>query len=244
MTIQVRNRPAPRYLDPVALECGTGACLEGAHEMVRKWLAGAFLRLNGWAFEGGVPQSPRYVLIAAPHTSNWDFVYMIAMAWFLGVQLSWMGKASLFVPPFGWLFRAMGGVPVRRDLSSNVVEQSAARFIGVDHLALAVPAEGTRGGGTHWRSGFYHIARLAGVPIVLGYLDYARKRGGLGLEVLPSGDVRADMDRIRAFYADKVGRFPDQFTEPRLLEESSAITGPDSSDRRSAPSECRGRAGP
>jgi 1-acyl-sn-glycerol-3-phosphate acyltransferase len=194
--------------------------------MLRRWLAGGFLRLNGWAFEGELPQSTRYVLIAAPHTSNWDFVYMIAMAWLLGVRLHWMGKESLFMPPFGWLFSAMGGVPVRRSLSSNLVEQSAARFAGVDQFVLAVPAEGTRAANTYWRSGFYHIARLAGVPIVLGYLDYARKRGGLGIEVFPSGDVGADMERIRAFYADKAGRYPERFTEPRLREEVSAAVDP------------------
>jgi 1-acyl-sn-glycerol-3-phosphate acyltransferase len=187
--------------------------------MIKASLARAFLGLSGWAFEGGLPASRRYVLIAAPHTSNWDFVYMIAMAWTLGVRLSWMGKASLFGPLLGWLFRALGGIPIRRDQRSSVVEQSAARFAATDELILAVPAEGTRGRAATWRSGFYRIARLADVPIVLGYLDYARKRGGLGPEIRPSGDLKADMDRIRTFYADKVGRFPDQFTEPRLEEE-------------------------
>lgn len=168
-----------------------------------------------------MPASPRYVLIAAPHTSNWDFVFMLAMAWSLQVRLHWMGKASLFAPPLGGLFRALGGLPAHRDLRSNLVDQSVARFAERPDLVLAVPAEGTRGRGSNWRSGFYHIARLAEVPIVLGYLDYARRRGGLGPELRPSGDVRADMDRIRAFYADKVGRHPSKFTEPRLAEESA-----------------------
>lgn len=188
--------------------------------MVKKNIGRAILRLSGWAFEGPVPAARRYVLIAAPHTSNWDFVYMMAMAWTLGIRLSWMGKASLFVFPIGVLFRALGGLPIRRGLRTNVVEQSAARFSQGSDLVLAVPAEGTRERGTAWRSGFYHIARLAEVPIVLGYLDYARKRGGLGPEVRPSGDVRADMDRVRAFYADKTGRHPSKFTTPRLAEEA------------------------
>lgn len=189
--------------------------------MFRKMVARAVLRLSGWQFEGSLPTARRYVLIAAPHTSNWDFIFMLAMAWSLGVRLRWMGKASLFVMPFGSLFRALGGIPIRRDLRGNVVEQSVARFADSAELVLAVPAEGTRGAGATWRSGFYHIARLAQVPIVLGYLDYARKRGGLGPELRPSDDVKADMDVIRAFYADKTGRYPERFTEPRLAEESA-----------------------
>ena len=189
---------------------------------MKKIIAHTWLRLTGWAFEGPTPASRQYVLIAAPHTSNWDFIYMMAMAWSLDVRLNWMGKASLFVFPHGPLFRALGGLPIRRDARANLVEQSAARFARNPALVLAVPAEGTRFRRTTWRSGFYHIARLAEVPIVLGYLDYARKRGGLGPEVRPSGNVRADMDLVRAFYADKVGRHPANFTAPRLAEELDA----------------------
>lgn len=190
--------------------------------VIKQTIGRAILRLAGWAFEGPTPTARRYVLIAAPHTSNWDFVYMMAMAWALDIRLSWMGKASLFVFPLGPLFKALGGLPIRRDLPGRLVEQSVARFDAADGLVLAVPAEGTRGQGSTWRSGFYHIARLAEVPIVLGYLDYRRKRGGLGPEVRTSGDVRADMDRIRAFYADKTGRHPSKFTTPRLAEEAEA----------------------
>ncbi len=190
--------------------------------MIKARVANAFLRLCGWAFEGGLPRARKYVLIAAPHTSNWDFVYMLAMAWSQGVRLRWMGKASIFRPPFGRVMRSLGGIAIRRDLRSNAVEQSAARFAEHDEFVLAVPAEGTRRSAPAWRSGFYHIARLADVPIVLGYLDYARRRGGAGPEIRPSGDVVADMDRIRAFYADKVGRYPDRFTPPRLVDEAGA----------------------
>jgi 1-acyl-sn-glycerol-3-phosphate acyltransferase len=189
---------------------------------MKRSIGRTWLRLTGWAFEGPLPASRRYVLIAAPHTSNWDFVHMMAMAWALGVPFSWMAKASLFVFPLGGFFRSLGGIPILRDRRSNLVEQSVERFARDPTLVLAVPAEGTRQRGSTWRSGFYHIARLAEVPIVLGYLDYARKRGGLGPEVRPSGNVRADMDLIRAFYADKVGRHPEKFTTPRLLEESDA----------------------
>lgn len=186
---------------------------------IRSAMGRGVLRLGGWSFEGSVPRLRRYVLIAAPHTSNWDFVLMMAMAFALDIPISWFGKSSLFHSPLGWLFRALGGISADRDRSTNLVEQSVARFAADQDLVLVVPAEATRAAGTQWRSGFYHIARLANVPIVLGYLDYARKKGGLGLAVRPSGDVRADMDRIREFYADKRGRYPELFTTPRLREE-------------------------
>lgn len=190
--------------------------------VIKRTIGRAVLRLAGWAFEGPMPAARRCVLIAAPHTSNWDFVYMMAMAWALGLRLRWMGKASLFVFPLGLLFSALGGLPIRRNRPGKLVEQSVARFALGSDLMLAVPAEGTRELGNTWRSGFYHIARLAEVPIVLGYLDYRRRRGGLGTEVRTSGDVRADMDRIRAFYADKTGRHPAKFTVPRLAQEAQA----------------------
>ncbi|MBL8287949.1 MAG: 1-acyl-sn-glycerol-3-phosphate acyltransferase [Rubrivivax sp.] len=195
--------------------------------MIGKHLARIFLRLAGWQFEGMLPEVRRFVLIAAPHTSNWDFVFMMAMAWSTEVPFRWMGKASLFAPPHGRLFKALGGVPIRRGTRSGLVAQSAACFeqarsAGADFV-LAVPAEGTRERAALWRSGFYHIARLADVPVVLGYLDYARKRGGLGPALHASGDVRADMDRIRAFYAGKTGRHPGKFTPPRLAEEDEAV---------------------
>ncbi len=131
-----------------------------------------------------------------------------------------MGKHVLFRPPLGWLMRKAGGIPVRRDRSNKLVDQMAREFENRDALVLVVPAEGTRGYVPHWKSGFYHIARLAEVPILLGYLDYARKRGGFGSVVRPTGDVRHDMAEIRAFYADKVGKYPDQFGEVRLKEET------------------------
>ncbi|MCC6246986.1 MAG: lysophospholipid acyltransferase family protein [Rubrivivax sp.] len=192
--------------------------------MIKRSIGRAVLRMSGWALEGPLPSARRYVLIAAPHTSNWDFVFMIAMSWVTGVRLAWMGKASLFVFPFGALMRAMGGIPIRRDRRASLVEQCTERFAAEADLVLAVPAEGTRRRERTWRSGFYHIARRAGVPVVLGYLDYARRRGGLGPEVWPSGDVRADMDRVRAFYADKVGRHPGRFTPPRLADEDQPLS--------------------
>ncbi len=179
-----------------------------------------FLRLTGWQPEGSKPAASRFVLIAAPHTSNWDLAFLLALASHYGVRIHWMGKHSLFRGPMGWAMRKLGGVPVRRDRKGDLVAQMAGVLAASDSMALAVPAEGTRGYVSHWRSGFYHIARAAEVPIVMGYLDYERRRGGFGPELLSTGDVRADMDEIRAFYADKVGRYPDQTGAVRLKEES------------------------
>lgn len=186
---------------------------------MKKLVARWFLRWTGWEPEGARPLERRYVLIAAPHTSNWDLPYLVAFAWLFEVRITFMAKHVLFRPPLGWLMRRLGGVPVVRHERRSMVQQMADLFERQPDLALVVPAEGTRRYVPHWKSGFYHIAREADVPIVLGYLDYARKRGGFGPAFLPSGEIRRDMDEIRDFYADKQGKYPDQFGEARLKEE-------------------------
>jgi 1-acyl-sn-glycerol-3-phosphate acyltransferase len=177
------------------------------------------LAATGWKTEGERPRDRRFVLIAAPHTSNWDLVYLLALAEIFDVRISWMGKDAIFRPPFGWLMKRLGGIPVVRSKRTNLVAQATQRFATSQDLALVVPAEGTRGAVEHWKSGFYHIARGADVPIVLGYLDYARRRGGFGPSLRATEDVRKDMDQIREFYGDKAAKYPDQFAEPRLREE-------------------------
>ena len=186
---------------------------------IAKTVARGFLRLTGWQLEGVKPLERRFVLIAAPHTSNWDMVYLLALSVVAELDVSWMGKHVLFRPPLGWLMRRLGGIPIVRHQRHNMVSQMVGAFGRSDALALVVPAEGTRGYVPHWKSGFYHIARTADVPIVLGYLDYARRRGGFGPAFQPTGDIRCDMDEIREFYADKVGKYPEQFGEVRLKEE-------------------------
>jgi 1-acyl-sn-glycerol-3-phosphate acyltransferase len=178
-----------------------------------------FLRLAGWQAEGAKPHLRRFVLIGAPHTSNWDFVFFLAFAAVLDLKVTWLGKHALFRPPLGWLMRHLGGIPVVRDRRENTVCRMAREFESRESLVLALSAEGTRNYTAHWRSGFYHIARAADVPIVLGYLDYARRRGGLGPAILPSGDIRSDMNEIRDFFADKTARYPDRAGEVRLKEE-------------------------
>jgi len=188
---------------------------------VRKLLARAWLRLTGWAPEGELPAAAHFVLIAAPHTSNWDLAYLLALAEVYGLRVSWMGKHTLFRPPLGALFRALGGIPIRRHERGDRVAVMAAEFAHRERFALVVPSEATRSWAPYLKSGFYHIARRAGVPIVLGFLDYHRRRGGFGPSLRPTGDLAKDMDVIRAFYADKVGKHPAQFGPVRLREEEA-----------------------
>jgi 1-acyl-sn-glycerol-3-phosphate acyltransferase len=190
---------------------------------VRRFLARAFLRATGWKLEGIPPKPHRFVLIAAPHTSNWDLAYLLAFAEVADLRISFMMKHTVFRGPFGPLFRSLGGIPIRRHLRENLVKQ----MIGCSARSGAVvPAEGTRARVEFWKSGFYHIAREAEVPIVLSYLDYARRRGGFGPAVIPTGRFREDMDAIRDFYADKSGRHPELFAEPKIREEDTPLAPP------------------
>ncbi len=186
-------------------------------------LGGLFLRLTGWRVEGGLPPGMRRaVVIAAPHTTNWDLPYMLAVSYVLGVRPSWLGKRELFGAPFGRLMRWLGGIPVDRDRRMNLVEQAADRLRQADRLFLVIPPSGTRSRAPHWKSGFYHIARTAGVPVVCAFLDYATKTGGIGLTFTPSGDIGRDMDRLRLFYRDVRGKYPENETPIRLSEEDAA----------------------
>jgi 1-acyl-sn-glycerol-3-phosphate acyltransferase len=186
----------------------------------------AFLSLAGWKAEGQLPAGGKGVLIAAPHTSGWDLPFMLATAWVLRVDIRWMGKHTLFAGFRGPIMRWLGGIPVDRRAPHGVVAQIAARFAAADTLFLAIAPAGTRSRVPRWHSGFYHIAHAAEVPIVCGFLDYGRKIGGVGPAFVPTGDIRADMDRIRAFYADMKGYHPD-VTVPMVLREELGVVAPE-----------------
>ncbi len=191
-----------------------------------KRLARLLFRLAGWSIEGAPPPAHRFVLIAAPHTSNWDALIMVGAARLLEIDLQFLIKDSWFVFPMGTLLRAVGGIPVDRSARHGLVDRAVEQFRAHDRLILAVPPEGTRGRARHWKTGFYHIARGAKVPIVLGYLDYRRKVAGLGPAFTPSGDLAADFEYFRAFYAQVTARFPDQVgpiaPPPGVAESSDA----------------------
>jgi 1-acyl-sn-glycerol-3-phosphate acyltransferase len=173
----------------------------------------AFLKRTGWKIEGCLPpDGQKCVLIAAPHTSNWDLPYTLMVAFVLGLHIHWMGKAQIFRPPFRGLMQWLGGIPVRRESANNLVAASAQAIKDANGpLQLVVPPEGTRSKVRYWKTGFYYIATGAGVPIVMAYLDYERKLGGLGPVFHPSGDLEADMVRIKAFYAPFKGKNATQF---------------------------------
>ena len=173
----------------------------------------AYLRLTGWRIEGELPSHvSKCVLIAAPHTSNWDLPYTLMTAFVLRLNPYWMGKASIFRPPFGPVMRWLGGIAVRREQSNNLVAASVAALKEADGpVQLIVPPEGTRSKVRHWKTGFYYIAQGAGLPIQLAYMDYAQKRAGLGPLFEPTGDIERDMATIKAFYAPFRGRNQQQF---------------------------------
>tara|TARA_R110001599_G_scaffold353463_1_gene593082 strand:+ start:134167 stop:134757 length:591 start_codon:yes stop_codon:yes gene_type:complete len=182
-----------------------------------RWL----LHRAGWQLEGGRPDFDRYVLIAAPHTSNWDFPLMLAFAAAFDIRVTWMAKHSLFFPPVGWIMRRLGGMPIIRHENNNVVDSMVAAFQRIAGLVLVVPTEGTRERTEYWKSGFYHIARQADVPIVPSFLDFERKRGGFGPALVTGGIVGEDMQYFRDFYAAMEGKFPAKVGPVRLREESA-----------------------
>jgi 1-acyl-sn-glycerol-3-phosphate acyltransferase len=173
----------------------------------------AFLKLKGWKVEGALPpEAHKAVLIAAPHTSNWDLPYTIMVAYVLGMNMYWMGKQSIFKWPFDNLMQWLGGIAVNRDKSTNLVAASAEALVAADgKVQLIIPPEGTRSKARYWKTGFYYIALAAKVPIVMAYMDYPQKRAGLGPLFYPSGDIDKDMVAIKAFYAQFKGKNEGQF---------------------------------
>ena len=175
------------------------------------WLSRLILRLLGWQIEGKAPAAPKYVLIAAPHTSNWDFPFTLMVCFALRMPVYWMGKASLFPPVLGGIMRWLGGIPVERSRQGNLVQSTVDTFQRSARLTVIIPPEGTRSKVTHWKTGFYYIAQGAGLPIALGFLDFKRKRAGVERLFEVTGDIEADMVKIQAFYANITGKNPRQF---------------------------------
>jgi len=186
---------------------------------VSKLFARFFLYVTGWEAVGTRIANEKAILVAGPHTSNWDLAYLLAVTRVLNVKISWLGKHTMFWWPSGLLLRALGGIPVRRDRPDRVVEQIVRSFDEAETLFLVITPEGTRSTAPYWKSGFYRIAKAAGVPIQMGFADYAQRRAGFGPSFMPSDDVRADMDKARAFFTDVVARHPDQVGKIRLREE-------------------------
>ena len=172
-----------------------------------------FLKAAGWRLAGDVPAMRRYVMIAAPHTSNWDLPMTLAIVFAFRLKVYFLAKHTLFAPPFGIFLRWLGGVPVDRSKANNFVEQAVELFSARNDLVLIVPPEGTRKRVRYWKSGFYHIACGAQVPIVLGFIDFKRRVAGVGGIYVPSGNFDADLVNIQTFYAGITGKNPAMTSE-------------------------------
>ena len=172
-------------------------------------LGKVFLRITGWKVEGGAPPDlPKFVLICAPHTSTWDLFFMLAGFYVMGVKANWMGKKEIFRWPVEGYFRRLGGIPIDRHSPQNVVQQTEQVIQSCEQIIIGIAPEGTRSRARYWKTGFYHIAHTAQVPIVFGYLDYRRKVCGIGPVLETSGNIDSDMEEIREFYSNVTAKHP------------------------------------
>jgi 1-acyl-sn-glycerol-3-phosphate acyltransferase len=176
---------------------------------MKKQLATWILNRLGWTLVGDLPEVQKCVFIFAPHTSNWDFVVMYLAKIAMNVDVNFLGKHTLFRWPTGWFFRWLGGIPVVRHEKNNVVDDSIAAFTNNQRLWLAMAPEGTRSKTDYWRTGFYHIAVGAKVPVKLCFLDTSTRHLGLGPLIELTGDIERDFETLRAFYSGKRGFKPE-----------------------------------
>ncbi len=158
------------------------------------------LKILRWQTRGGELPHQKFVLIGAPHTSNWDFPLMLMVVLKLRLRVFWMGKHTLFPFPFLGLMKWLGGIPINRSASHNVVRETVRQFKANTDLVVLVPPEGTRSKVARWKTGFYHIASMAEVPILMGYVNAEKKEAGFADFFYPTGDVEGDLEKIREFY--------------------------------------------
>ncbi|WP_437572008.1 lysophospholipid acyltransferase family protein [Sorangium sp. So ce542] len=190
--------------------------LSATRRAIRRFIGHTWLSVFGWRVEGVTDLPPKAVLIAWPHTSNWDFPFTLAVSYVLDLEFSWLGKHTLFEPPFGPFFRWLGGIPVDRRDRNNLVAAVVDVLKQHDELKLIIAPEGTRSRTKRWKTGFYYVALGAGVPIILGYLDFPRKRGGILHVFYPTGDIEADIAAIRRYYEGIEGKHASRMSEITL----------------------------
>ena len=183
------------------------------------YLGTTWMKIKGWEFEGDIPSQGKFILIGSPHTSNWDFIYFLAVIFMLRMKVSWFGKHTLFKKPFGGLMRWLGGIPIDRRNPQEIVNQIVEQFNSKENLIIAIAPAGTRKHTDYWKSGFYRIAHQAKIPILLGYADFQKKKAGIGPMIMPTGNITKDMDMIRAFYIDIRGAHPENESTIILSEE-------------------------
>ncbi len=162
----------------------------------------------GWKLEKNLPPEKKFVIIAAPHTSNWDFLFFLLYVWAIGHKIKWGGKHTLFKPPFGFILKKVGGIPINRREKTNFVDKMIKEIKKSENFVITITPEGTRSVANRWKTGFYYIARGANVPIALGYIDYKHKLVGIAKYYYPSDNLEEDMKMLTEFYKDKVGKKP------------------------------------
>ncbi len=167
------------------------------------------LKLIGWQVDVTLPTTKKFIMIGAPHTSNWDLPIALLCFWSVQTQITWVAKKQLFIGPLDYFFRALGGIPVDRSVRTGFIEQIATQFEQQEEMVFGLTPEGTRSKTEHWKTGFYYIAMKAKVPICLAYIDYPRRTIGFGEMITPSGDIEKDFIRIKSFYQDKAGKYPE-----------------------------------
>ncbi|TVO76945.1 lysophospholipid acyltransferase family protein [Sedimenticola selenatireducens] len=187
--------------------------------LISYWVGRILLSILGWKVEGEVPPGCKFVLVGAPHTSNWDFPIGLATLYVFRLHVTWVGKDTLFKWPFGGFMRWLGGIGVDRSHPAGVADHLANRIKDAQSMVLVITPSGTRGKREYWKSGFYRIALAADVPLLCGALDYQSKTARLGLSFKPTGDLKSDMDRIRDYYKDMSAAYPENATPIRLREE-------------------------
>ena len=171
-------------------------------------LARAIMGLVGWRVTGKLPDLPKFIMIGAPHTSNWDFILFLGVIFTLRADVRFMGKIELFRPPHGWFFRYCGGVPVDRKKSTGLVDQMVDAANQAERFILTIAPEGTRHHVAEWKRGFYHIAKGAGIPIVMAVVDGKHKEVRIGQVFQPTDDIEADMKSIQGYFEGVVGVNP------------------------------------
>jgi 1-acyl-sn-glycerol-3-phosphate acyltransferase len=165
-------------------------------------------RIAGWRIEGTLPETPKLLVAAAPHTTNWDFLAMLGVVLIIRLPVHWLGKHTIFRPPLGSIFARLGGIPIDRGKSTNVVQQLVQVFAARERFVLTISPEGSRRQVGRWKSGFYHIAKGAAVPLLLVSVHHPRRTVTIGAPFYPSDDAAADARRITTFFATAQGKFP------------------------------------
>jgi 1-acyl-sn-glycerol-3-phosphate acyltransferase len=178
--------------------------------MFGKFLANVIFKVAGWKQVGNLPpEIKKCIMVAAPHTSNWDFIYSRGAFYLMDLPVKFTIKSESMVGPLGWLLKRMGALPVNRQKNNNLVNTMVDLFNENEQLIIMVTPEGTRKYQPRWRKGFYHAAYAAGVPIALGYLDYKKKYAGVGPVFYPTGDVEGDIEKIKDFYRTVTAKYPE-----------------------------------